>query len=413
MAGSPRAFISYSHDSLEHKQKVRSLADRLRGDGIDVRIDQYVPAPPEGWPRWMEHQIANADFVLLICTEIYHRRVSMNEEAGKGLGALWESNLIYQLLYEAGTVNPKFIPALPSGGKAEYIPAVLRGAQRYEPFTEDGYWSLYRRLTGQPAILMPPVGQIRKLSSGSRSTEEKTFSGQASCTNSQRAGIWIPEDSMQAFIPVIESHWGEREATISLEPDEPEDAAFLDGLRNARKNIWLAYRNNVASAGVHDVRHRTKSGKDQWDITFHLQKTDFSDSMEMNTTGLTADQAAVLRARRLLLNENPAEPKTRNSQRMDTMLQEILIAGQGTSVQINGSPFPQLFLALGRRPDVFVEAAWIFAVLQLKLSNTVEQISRLELTLDDHTLQVQFAGKRHKPRHSRRMDRSYLDRVAH
>ena len=37
----PKVFISYSHDSQEHKDRVLSLADRLRSDGIDCNIDQY------------------------------------------------------------------------------------------------------------------------------------------------------------------------------------------------------------------------------------------------------------------------------------------------------------------------------------------------------------------------------------
>ena len=39
---------SYSHDSAEHKQRVLALADRLRANGVDARLDQYMMAPPEG-----------------------------------------------------------------------------------------------------------------------------------------------------------------------------------------------------------------------------------------------------------------------------------------------------------------------------------------------------------------------------
>jgi hypothetical protein len=43
----PRVFISYSHDSDEHSDRVLELADRLRGNGIDAIIDQYIQFPPE------------------------------------------------------------------------------------------------------------------------------------------------------------------------------------------------------------------------------------------------------------------------------------------------------------------------------------------------------------------------------
>ncbi len=62
-AAAPRVFISYSHDSAEHRDSVLAFADRLRADGIDAMIDQYVPFPPEGWPAWCEAQIRKAAFV--------------------------------------------------------------------------------------------------------------------------------------------------------------------------------------------------------------------------------------------------------------------------------------------------------------------------------------------------------------
>jgi hypothetical protein len=83
-ADPPKVLISYSQDSPEHKQRVLELADRLRADGIDWMIDQYVLVPEEGWPLWMERQIEDSDFVLMVCTETYFRRVMDKEEPGKG-----------------------------------------------------------------------------------------------------------------------------------------------------------------------------------------------------------------------------------------------------------------------------------------------------------------------------------------
>jgi SEFIR domain len=57
-AAPPKVFISYSHDTIEHQERVLGFADRLRAD------DQYNAAPPEGWPLWCEQQIAAADVVL-------------------------------------------------------------------------------------------------------------------------------------------------------------------------------------------------------------------------------------------------------------------------------------------------------------------------------------------------------------
>src|SRR5512135_636665 len=117
MADAPRVFLSYSHDSDEHAARVLALADTLCAGGIDVILDRYVhPAPEQGWPRWMDQNIEAARFVLLVCTEIYRRRVMDQEEPGKGLGVRWEGNLIFNAIYHRiqndQPSGSRFIPIL-------------------------------------------------------------------------------------------------------------------------------------------------------------------------------------------------------------------------------------------------------------------------------------------------------------
>jgi hypothetical protein len=57
----PKVLISYSHDSQEHKDRVLRLSNRLREEGIDCTIDQYLLVPDESWPRRMEKQIRESD----------------------------------------------------------------------------------------------------------------------------------------------------------------------------------------------------------------------------------------------------------------------------------------------------------------------------------------------------------------
>ena len=176
----PKVFISYSHDTVEHQERVLGLADRLRADGIDAEIDQYNAAPPEGWPLWCERQIEAADVVLMVCTETYHRRVRGDEEPGKGLGVVWEARIIRQLLYDAGAVSDKFVPVLFSDASPEQIPTPIKGWTRYVVDTEDGYEDLYRRLTGQPRLLRPALGTIRPLPTRRRQWPEGTMEAASS-----------------------------------------------------------------------------------------------------------------------------------------------------------------------------------------------------------------------------------------
>jgi len=54
---------------------------------VDCQIDQYETAPPQGWPRWMEEMIWEADFVLVVCTKSYADRVTVKPPVGVGRGA--------------------------------------------------------------------------------------------------------------------------------------------------------------------------------------------------------------------------------------------------------------------------------------------------------------------------------------
>jgi hypothetical protein len=162
-AVAPTVFISYSHDSQEHQVRVLAFSNRLRNDGIDATIDQYEVSPPEGWPVWMERQVRESDFVLVICTETYLKRAERREHPGKGHGVIWESVLTYQQIYDAGSKNEKFIPVLLEGGKRSDIPVPLKSATSYECTTDVGYWELYARLTGQHGKSKPQLGKLKGL----------------------------------------------------------------------------------------------------------------------------------------------------------------------------------------------------------------------------------------------------------
>ena len=155
----PTVFISYSHDSAEHKDRVLALSDRLRADGVECYIDQYEQSPEDGWPLWCEKQEEAADFVLVACTGSYLRRYRKEEEAGIGKGVTWEGHVVRQELYERQGKNTKFIPIIFSEADAEFVPMALRSAAVYRIF--DDYERLFRRLTDQPLIIAPTVGALK------------------------------------------------------------------------------------------------------------------------------------------------------------------------------------------------------------------------------------------------------------
>jgi hypothetical protein len=163
MASTDEVFISYSHDSADHVTRVLDLSNRLRREGVNCVLDQYETSPPEGWPRWMDRNIRSAQFVLMVCTEPYFKRVMGEETEGKGLGVRWEGTLIYQHLYNAGTINQRFIPVLFEPSDIQFIPTPLQGASHYRLDTAAGYEDLYGRLTDQPRATRPELGKRRPL----------------------------------------------------------------------------------------------------------------------------------------------------------------------------------------------------------------------------------------------------------
>src|SRR4051794_31254932 len=111
----------------------------------------------------MTEQIPAADFVLLVCTETYLRRVQHREQQGKGRGVVWEANLIYNLLNREDAKVQRFIPILFNAADSSFIPLPLEALARYRVDTEEGYGDLYRHLTNQPRTHIPQMGKQRSL----------------------------------------------------------------------------------------------------------------------------------------------------------------------------------------------------------------------------------------------------------
>jgi hypothetical protein len=214
----------------------------------------------------------------------------------------------------------------------------------------------------------------------------------ATCALSPLGLVQSIEADTIAFPPVAKSSWGNGQAYLSVVPDDPTDASFLNGLRRDTGKIVVAYQHDIAICTIKEVVHHTEKGESRWDLTFREEVSEFTPSIEVGFSGTSADELAEIRARRLLLNENPAK----DTKDMNAILREVLVGGQDTFIRVERSPFPILYKRYGPEPQRFTEIAWILAAMQLRLSAIVEQIDRLELTLRGQMLDVNFAGRRRK-----------------
>jgi hypothetical protein len=170
----PKVFISYSHDSREHIERVLRLADQLRIDGIDADIDQYHMSPPEGWSNWVRHRIAEADFVIVICTEAFKRRFEGEDKESIGLGVKWEGAVLQReifrnrKIFEAQSKTIKFFPVIFSEEDAAHVPLPFAAITYFDLSDERGYEFLYRALTNQlraigKALTLPSQQELRTL----------------------------------------------------------------------------------------------------------------------------------------------------------------------------------------------------------------------------------------------------------
>ncbi|XP_065832214.1 uncharacterized protein [Oscarella lobularis] len=187
-----KVFVSYCHDPLPidavvdrsdrdrrrtlHCAHAVNLSNYLRHRGIDCRIDQYYEDdPPNSWPQWMERQIVECDYVLMVCTPSYFHYVTQEADEGsqKGLGSRFEGRIIYGCLTKEPTAG-KFIPIFFGPRQPEYIPRVIAQSASYQILfpldmnsTEQrDLWRLYAKLTRQTQLTVTPEPTQRRDSEG-------------------------------------------------------------------------------------------------------------------------------------------------------------------------------------------------------------------------------------------------------
>jgi hypothetical protein len=120
-APSLRVFVSYSHDSDEHKKWVLSLVKQLRSDGVDAIVDEMHLTLGAHSPEFMERAVRESSRVRVVCTEKYKQRFD-NREGGAG----YEGHIITGEIVNAVGKN-KFIPVLRQGDWKTDIPTALSG----------------------------------------------------------------------------------------------------------------------------------------------------------------------------------------------------------------------------------------------------------------------------------------------
>jgi hypothetical protein len=157
----PKVFISYSWSSEAHKQLVRSLADRLMEDGVEVILDIYDLKEGNDKHAFMEKFVTDptVTHALIICDKVYSEKANARK-AGVGT----ETQLISKEVYDK-VDQSKFIPIaceFDDQGEA-YLPAFLSSRIWIDFSTREkinqNWERLIRLLYGKPEYVKPSLGQ--------------------------------------------------------------------------------------------------------------------------------------------------------------------------------------------------------------------------------------------------------------
>lgn len=159
MNPNPTVFISYSWDDNSHKVWVADLATRLRGDGVDAVLDQWAAIPGDQLPNFMEKEIRNNDYVLIVCTPNYKYK-SDNRDGGVG----YEGDIMTAEITGMHN-NRKYIPILARGTWQSAAPSWLKGKYYVDlsndSMFEQGYNDLLATVQrSRPKA--PPLGKSKQ-----------------------------------------------------------------------------------------------------------------------------------------------------------------------------------------------------------------------------------------------------------
>lgn len=152
----PKCFISYSHDSEDHKEWVLNLATRLVKNGVDVILDQWDLRLGGDLPSFMEGGLTDVDRVICICSETYVTKAN----AGSGGVGYEKMILTSELMHNIN--SDKIIPLIKNNESNNPTPVFLQTKLytdfRHETDYENCYSKLIKEIHGESIKARPALG---------------------------------------------------------------------------------------------------------------------------------------------------------------------------------------------------------------------------------------------------------------
>jgi hypothetical protein len=248
-----RVFVSYSREEQSHNEFVMKLAADLRRNGVDASLDEWDLIPGQDMTLFMESQIRDSDYVVLICTLPYAQKSNIPRG---GVG--YEKNIISAEMLQASDLRPKFIPILREGTFEDALPTYLgskyvidfRESRNYQHALEE----LLRAIHKQPHPQKPPLGR------SPFETESKPI----------EADIGLPTPVEEVQIGQDIDTWEKeakgrfdylRSTKIDQDKEDPFQSGFWQG-----SFVLTGFMSSIGLKDFLEVLRDSETGRTGWDI---------------------------------------------------------------------------------------------------------------------------------------------------
>ena len=371
--------------AVEDRQYAKTLANLLEADGYKPFYDENELA--NLWGKNLYDYLSSvykdqARYCVMFLSKHYERKLWTTHERQLAQARAFQENREYILPVRLDDTE---IPGIP--------PTV-------------GYLDL-RSMTIEEVY----EALVRKLS-GTTSQTTTDFTNAAVVEEDSTEYVLLnSEDGKLYFFPVQNTRWDSTEISLELLPESPEDTAFLRSLRSHISEVFardvhiaLALREDAAWVKPQEIVETASGSQIVWKVVLNVERHRKNGNPlgEITFGSFSPDKIAEMRARRILLNEKLGElpqdfqNQTGTAGLFNEVSLEVFVRGSN-GFQISTSTIPFLYRSIGQTVGRFEKSARLISVLHLKLSNTVEEILKLDLKLlNPEQVEIKFKGRRSK-----------------